>query len=177
VAAQRSIEVAIQQLEAYLRENPNAPRASTARQQLEVLMSLSVSASRPEWVKMDAIGLLEIPEWRVASVEGLTDKTRLSVEIRCDRHDGGDCWFLPFDRAPLVLVDNTGQYYPMTESERLPSSVRHRADGQAVITSGRIVNLTVAFAPLAARSVSGEIYYRNNNQAKPARFSLLLPPK
>src|SRR4029077_19134849 len=66
-AAQRSIEAAIQQLETYLRENPNGARATTARQQLAVLQSLSVSASRPEWVKMDSIGVLEIPEWRVAS--------------------------------------------------------------------------------------------------------------
>jgi hypothetical protein len=175
--AQRNIEAAIQQLEAYLRENPNGPRSATARQQLEVLRSLSISASRPEWVKMDAVGVLEIPEWRVASVELLSDKTRLSIEIRCDRDDGGDCWFLPFDRAPLVLVDNAGRYYPMIESEPLPSNVKHRTDGRAVITSGRIVTLTVDFAPLGARSVSGQIYYRDNNQAKPAVFRLLAPSK
>lgn len=32
-AAQRSIEAAIQQLEAYLRENPNGTRSTSARQQ------------------------------------------------------------------------------------------------------------------------------------------------
>lgn len=174
-AAQRNIQAAMQELEAYLRENPNGARSATARQQLEVLRSLSISASRPEWLKMDAIGLREIPEWRVASVEVFSDRTRLSIEVRCDRHDGGDCWFPPFDRAPLVLVDNGGQYYPMIEAESLPSNVKYRTDGQAVITSGRIVNLTVEFAPLTARSVSGQVYYRDNNQAKPARFSTLVP--
>jgi hypothetical protein len=173
-AAQRNIEAAIQKLESYLRDNPNGARSASARQQLEVLRNLSISASRPEWVKMDPLGLPEIPEWRVVSVEVLSDKTRASIEIRCDRHDGGDCWFRPFDRIPLVLVDDAGQYYPMIESEFLPSNIKYRTDGQAVITSGRIVNLTVEFAPLTARSVSGQIYYRDNNQAKPARFSTLV---
>jgi hypothetical protein len=172
-AAQRSIEAAIQQLETYLRENPNGARAATARQQLATLRSLSVSASRPDWVKMDTIGLLDIPEWRVASVEALAGKTRVVLEIRCDRVDGGDCHFLPFDRAPLVLVDNTGQYLPMLESTALPTTIKHRTDGQALITSGRIMNVTVDFMPLAPATVSGQIYYRDNNQARPAVFSFL----
>lgn len=170
--AQRSIEAAIQQLETYIRENPSGTRTATARQQLAVLQSLSVSASRPEWVKMDSIGVLEIPEWRVTSVDARSDRIRVVLEIRCDRQDGGECHFLPFDRVPLVLVDNTGQYCPMVESTPLPTGVKHKADGQALITSGRIVNLTVDFAPLMPGAVSGQIYYRDNNQAKPAAFSL-----
>jgi len=172
-AAQRSIEAAIQQLETYLRETPNGARTETARQQLAVLRSLSISASRPDWVKMDSVGLLDIPEWRVASVEALADKTRVVLEIRCDRGDGGDCHFLQFDRAPLVLVDNTGQYLPMLESALLPANIKRRTDGQALISSGRILNLIIDFAPLAPGSVSGLIYYRDNNQAKPAPFSFL----
>jgi len=171
-AAQRSIEAAIQQLETYLRENPNGTRVATARQQLATLQTLSVSASRPEWVKMDSIGVLEVPEWRVASVEVRPDTTHVVLEIRCGRQDGGECYFLPFDRAPLVLVDNTGQYYPMVESSPLPGNIKHKVDGQALLSSGRIVNLTVDFAPLARATVSGQIYYRDNNQAKPAVFSL-----
>lgn len=172
-AAQRSIEAAIQQLETYLRETPNGARTATARQQLAVLRSLSISASRPEWVKMDSVGLLDIPEWRVASVEVLAEKTRVVLEIRCNRGDGGDCHFLPFDRAPLVLVDNTGQYLPMLESTALPTTIKHRTDGQALITSGRIMNVTVDFVSLAPATVSGQIYYRDNNQARPAVFSFL----
>jgi hypothetical protein len=173
--AQRSIEAAIQQLESYLRENPNGTRAATARQQLEVLRNLSITASRPEWVKMDSIGILEVSEWRVASVERLADKTRISIEIRCGRQDGGDCHFLPFDRAPLVVVDNNGQYYPMVESMPFPGSVKYRTDGQAIINSGRILNLTVDFPALPPGSVSSQIYYRDNNQAKPALFRSLAP--
>lgn len=171
-AAQRSIETAIQQLEAYLHETPNGNRAASARQELAVLQNLSVAASRPEWVKMDSIGLLEIPEWRVSSVEVGQDKTKVLLEVRCDRQDGGECRFLPFDRAPLVLVDNTGQYYPMLESTPVPANVKHRTDGQALIGSGRIVSLALAFAPLVPGAISGQIYYRDNNQAKPAIFSL-----
>jgi hypothetical protein len=115
---------------------------------------------------MDSIGVLEIPEWRVASVEVRPEATHVSLEIRCDRQDGGECYFLPFDRAPLVLVDKTGQYYPMIESSPLPGNIKHKVDGQALLSSGRIVNLTVDFAPLAPATVSGQIYL-------PAAFSLL----
>ena len=172
-AAQRSLAAAIQQLEVYLRENPNGSRAATARQQLAMLQSLSVSGSRPERVKMDSIGVLEVPEWRVAFVEVRPDTTHVVLEIRCGRQDGGECYFLPFDRAPLVLVDNTGQYYPMTESQPLPSNIKHKDDGRAVFSSGRTLSLAVEFAPLASAAISGQIYYRDNNQAKPAPFSLL----
>lgn len=172
-AAQRSIEAAIQQLETYLRENPTGARAATGRQQLAVLQSLSVSAARPEWVKMDSIGVLEVPEWRVASVEVRPDTTHVVLEIRCGRQDGGECYFLSFNRAPLVLVDNTGQYYPMTESLPLPANIKHKTDGRALLSSGHIVNVAVDFAPLAPAAVSGQIYYRDNNQAKPVPFSLL----
>jgi len=172
-AAQRSIEAAIQQLETYLRENPNGTRAATARQQLAVLRNLSVSASRPEWVKMDSMGLLEIPQWRVASVEVRPDTTRVLLEIRCDRQDGGECYFLPFNRSPLVLVDNSGQYYPMLNSTPLPADIRRKNNGQALISSGRVVSLSVDFAPLAPGAVSGQIYYRDDNQARPATFSVL----
>jgi hypothetical protein len=171
--AQRSIEAAIQQLEVYLRETPNGPRSATARQQIAALRNLSVTASRPEWAKMESVGLLEIPEWRVASVEMLAEKTRVLLEIRCDRQDGGDCHFLPFARAPLVLIDNHGEYYSMLNGSPLPADIKHRADGQALISGGRIVNLTVEFAPVGPGSVSGQIYYRDNNQAKPALVSFL----
>jgi hypothetical protein len=173
LSAQRSIEAAIQQLEIYLRENPNGTRAATARQQLTVLQSVSVSASRPEWAKMDSIGVLEVPEWRVASVEVRPNTTHVLLEIRCARQDGGECHFLPFHRAPLVLVDNSGQYYPMMESAPLPGSIKYGTDGKALISSGRIVDLTVDFARRAPGAVSGQIYYRDTNEAKPAVFSQL----
>lgn len=171
-AAQRNIAAAIAQLEAYLRATPNGSRAATARQQIAVLRNLSVTASRPEWTKMDSLPLREVPEWRVASVEPLNDRTRLTIEIRCERADGGQCHFLPFDRFPLVLIDNAGQYYPMLEAVPLPSNVKHRSDGKVILSSGRVLNVTVDFAPLEPSAASGQVYYRDNNQAKPAAFSL-----
>src|SRR5260370_35674821 len=56
-AAQRSIEAAIQQLETYLREAPNGNREATARQQIAGLRDLSITASRPEWQKLDYLRL------------------------------------------------------------------------------------------------------------------------
>lgn len=172
-AAQRSIEAAIQQLEAYLRESPDGERAATARQQLVVLRSLAATASRPEWASMNRRSpLREVPEWRVASLDPRPEKTRVGVEIICKREDGGDCYFDPFDRHPLVLVDNAGRYYSMLESSDLPPDVQFRDDGRAVLSGGRMITVTVDFAPLAAGTVSGQIYYRDENQANPARFSL-----
>jgi hypothetical protein len=121
---------------------------------------------------MDSVGVLEIPEWRVESVEAGPGATRVVLEIKCGRQDGGECYFLPFDRTPLVLVDNTGQYYPMTTSAPLPANIKYKTDGRALLSSGRIVNLAVDFAPLVPGTISGQIYYRDNNQATPAPFSL-----
>jgi hypothetical protein len=108
-AAQRGIESAIQQLEAYLRESPNGGRAATARQQLEVLRSLTVTASRPEWALLGSMPLRDVPEWRVASVDAQPEKTRVAIEVACRREDGGGCYFYPFERRPLVLVDQQGR--------------------------------------------------------------------
>lgn len=171
-SAQRSIEAAIQQLEAYLRESPDGERAETARQQLAVLRGLTVTASRPEWVSMDQRRPLpEVPEWRVASLDAQAEKARATVEITCKRGDGGNCYFKPFDRYPLVLVDDAGRYYSMLESSALPSDVEVRDDGRVVLLGGRTIIVTVDFVPLTGGSISGQIYYRDENQAKPARFS------
>lgn len=172
-SAQRSIEAAIQQLEAYLRESPNGERAETARQQIAVLRNLTVTASRPEWVSMDQRRPLpEVPEWRVTSLDAQAEKARATVEITCKREDGGNCYFRPFDRYPLVLVDDAGRYYSMLESSALPSDVQVRDDRRAVLLGSRTIIVTVDFVPLAAGVVSGQIYYRDDNQARPARFSL-----
>jgi hypothetical protein len=171
-AAQRSIEAAIQQLEAYLKESPNGERAVTARQQLEVLRGLSITASRPEWVKLNTFFLSNAPDWRVASVDPQANRTRVTVEINCRREDGTDCYFDPFDRHPLVIIDNAGRFYPQLEASALSSDVKFRDDGKAVLSGGRIITLMVDFAPLSAGAVSGQVYYRENNEAQPARFSL-----
>lgn len=178
-AAQRSIESAIQQLETYLRANPEGERAATARQQLEELRALSAAASLPEWAAMDPRAYGRSPQWRITSVERQSELTRVTLEIRCPRSDGGECYFAPFDRAPLVLVDQRGRFYTMTDAGALPPDVkvtgRERAEvspGQAVLTGGRSISVTVSFAPLETGAVSVEAYYRDDNRAEPAKFSL-----
>jgi hypothetical protein len=178
-AAQRSVEAAIQELDAYLRAHPDGEHASTARQQLEALRALSVAASLPEWASMDPRAYDRASQWRITSVERQTDKTSVTVEIRCPRSDGGECYFDPFDRAPLVLVDNMGRFYPMLSAGSLPRDVRitgrERAEvlpGQAALSGGRAITITVEFAPLAGGVVSVQAYYRDGNRAEPAKFSL-----
>ncbi|HEX8290893.1 MAG TPA: hypothetical protein VF570_03995 [Pyrinomonadaceae bacterium] len=172
-AAQRDIAAAIQRLEAYLRESPEGERAATARRQLTTLRELTATAATPEWVRMGELSIREVPEWRAASVDQRPNKTRVTVEVACRREDGRDCYFRPFDRSPLVLVDNAGRLYQMLEPGTLPADVRAGdREGQVALSGGRTVTITVDFAPLAAGVLSGQLYYRDRNQAGPARFSL-----
>lgn len=171
--AQRSIEAAIQQLEAYLRAAPDGERAATARRQLDTLRNMAASAALPEWVRMRDLPLSEVPEWRVSAVEPLPDVTRVTIEIACRREDGKDCYFRPFDRSTLVLIDDSGSHDPMLDAGELPSDVRREErEGLAALSGGRTISVTVRFAPLARGAAGGQIYYRDRNEAVPARFKL-----
>jgi hypothetical protein len=173
-AAQRSIEAAIQELGTYIRESPNGDRAETARQQIAALRSLTITASRPEWATMDhEVPSRDVPEWRVSSFRILTDRTTVTIEIRCKREDGEDCQFLPFQRHPLVLIDNAGRFYPMLEAAPLSPEIRFSDTGKVLLAGGRILPLLVDFAPLAPEAISGQIQYRDRNTTNPARFSAL----
>lgn len=173
-AAQRSIEAAIQQLEIYLREHPNGTRAATARQQIDVLRDLTITASRPEWATMDhMLHMLDTPDWRVSSISRLADRTRVTIEIWCKRRDGEDCRFVAFSNHPLVLVDNAGKFYPMLEATPLASDTRFTDTGKVLLSGGRVLSLSVDFAPLAPQAASGQLQYRDSNTADPARFSVL----
>jgi hypothetical protein len=124
-------------------------------------------------VLLGSMPLRDVAEWRVASVDAQPEKTRVIVEISCRREDGGSCYFYPFERRPLVLVDQQGRFYSMLESSEPPLDVRHRDQEDKVsISGGRTIMVTVDFAPLAAGVVSGQVYYRDSNQAQPARFAL-----
>jgi|SRR5215213_198217 len=174
-AAQRDIEAAIQRLEAYLKESPDGVHSSTARRQLTVLRELSQAASRPGPVPMGRPTLREVTEWRVSAVDPQADRTRVTIEVACRRDDGGDCFFRPFDSSPLVLVDGSGRYHPMLKVGSMPEGVRHRdrSDDRVVLSGGRAISIVVDFAPLIEGAISGQIYYRDDNQAQPARFSLI----
>jgi len=175
-AAQRNIEAAIAQLEKYLQESPNSKHAPAARQQLAALRSLSLTQSQPEWVTMRALALPDVPVWRVSGVEQPSDRTRVMIEVKCGRNDGGDCNLRPFDKFPLVLIDSDGELYPMLEACALPGDLRFARDGQVLFSSGRTLNLTVDFAPLRAAATGGQIQYRDANEAQPAKFSLVRKP-
>lgn len=172
-AAQRNIEAAINQLEKYLRESPNGGHAPAARQQLAALRSLSITRSQPEWVPMRALALPDVPLWRVASIEQLSDRTRATLEIKCARGDGGDCNFRTFAGSPLVLLDGAGELYPMLEAGALPRDLRFALDGQVLLSAGRTLTLTVDFAPLSSSATHGQIQFRDANEAQPAKFSLI----
>jgi hypothetical protein len=145
----------------------------TARQQLDALRNMAASAALPEWVRMRNLPLSEVPEWRVASVEALPDATRVVIEIACRRGNGKECHFHPFDRSPLVLIDAAGRHQPMLDGGELPADVRREdREGLAAIGDGRTVAMTVVFAPLARGATGGQVYYRDRNEAVPARFRL-----
>jgi hypothetical protein len=173
-AAQRNIEAAINQLEKSLRDAPNGSHAPAARQQLAGLRSLSITRSQPEWVLMRTLPLPEVPMWRVVGVEELPDRTRVIIEVKCGRDDGGDCNFRKFD--PLVLVDAGGELYPMIEAHALPRDIRFARDGQVLLEAGRTLGITVDFAPLRASASGGQLQFRNGNEAIPAKFSLIRKP-
>lgn len=178
-SAQRSLEAAIQQLEEYLRLNPNGERAESARQQLQVLRSLTLSASKPEWVRL-YLGAGVSSDWRISSVDPQPDKTHVTIEITCPSDFNGDCGFNAFDQSPLVLLDDNGRYYPMLEVGQIPDGVR-RVDGYPFVQyrfqPGRVLSVTVEFAPLARGTVSGQVRYRDRNPATPAKFSLIRQKK
>ncbi len=174
--AQRSIESAIQQLEAYLRAHPDGKRAESARQQLQVLQSLTATAAKPEWTRL-FLGAAVMSDWRVASVDPQPDKMRVTLEIRCAQDFNGECGFPAFDGTnPLVLLDTAGRYYPMLEAGDMPESVRRTGDSQGAqyrFQPGRTITVEVIFAPLTRGSVSGQVQYRERNPAIPAKFSLV----
>jgi len=170
-AAQGNLEAAIQQLEKYLRQNPNGPHAPTARQQLSTLRSLSVTELKPEWVPMRSLPLPEVPLWRIGNVEQLTDRTRVVLEVKC-ASEREDCALKPFPKYPLILLAE-GDLYPMLEAGPLPADIRYARDGNALLSAGRAVSLNIDFAPLRP-SVSGvQVQFRDANEAVPAKFSLI----
>lgn len=176
-AAQRNVESAIAQLEAYIRESPTGEYAQTARQQLQVLKNLTVTAAKPLWV-----GLARDIGWRIASVEAQPNRTRVLVEVKNASEDSENA-FVSFDTWPLVLIDNNGEYYPMLGSSGPPVGVKvqkyHRfstaPEGALlwVIQGERVIAVTVDFAPLSKEAASVQIQYRDANQAQPAKFSIV----
>lgn len=173
-AAQRNVEAAIQQLEKYLRRSPNGPHAPTARQQLAALRSLSVTELKPEWVPMRSLPLPDVPLWRVGDVEQLADRTRIVLEVKCTS-EREDCSLKTFEKHPLILLAE-GEVYPMLETGPLPADMRYARDGRALLSASRTVSVIVNFAPLQPSVAGGRVQFRDDNDAAPAKFSLIRKP-
>jgi hypothetical protein len=176
-AAQRNIESAIAQLEAYLQSSPRGEHAQLARQQLLVLKNLSVTPGKPHWV-----ALLGGIVWRIASVEAQPNRTRVLIEVKNTDEMSEDA-FVSFNTAPLVMIDNNGEYYPMISSSPPPVGVKvvdrwrlHFVSRGAlfwVLQGNRVITVPVEFAPLSGSAASVKILYRDGNRAEPAGFSLM----
>jgi hypothetical protein len=172
-SAQRNIETAINQLEKYLRETPDGSHAPTARQQLAALRSLSVTQLKPEWAPMRSLSLPDVPLWRVGRVEQFVDRTRIVLEMKC-ASEREDCSLKPFQKYPLILLA-AGDLYPMLEAGPLPTDIRYARDGTALLAAGRTVSVIVDFAPLQPVA-GGRVQFRDDNDATPAKFSLIRKP-
>lgn len=171
--AQRKIQTSIADLEAYLKESPPGEHAQAARQQLEVLRGLAITYMPKNWIT-----LYNDIEWRITSVGRQPDKTRLTIQVRNTQSDG-EYYFYAFDTSPLILLDSNGEYYPMLYSSPAPQGIKVVRDiyseprlNQWYIQGGRTISITVDFAPLGPGVASGQVQYRDNNKATPARFSL-----
>ena len=171
--AQRNIESAINALEKYLRESSNGSHAPAARQQLEALRNLTITQLQPEWVPMRALALPDVPLWRVTNVQQLPDRTRIVLEMKC-ASEREDCSLKPFRKYPLILLA-AGDLYPMLEAGPLPTDIRYARDGTALLAAGRMVSVIVDFAPLQPVA-GGRVQFRDDNDATPAKFSLIRRP-
>lgn len=172
-AAQRNIETAVANLKAYLEASPSGTRSVSARQQLQVLQGLTITSVKPDWVELHAR-----VDWRVASVDPEPDKTRLIIEIK-NRDNQEENFFPSFDSWPLAMIDSNGEFYPMLNTSSAPTGIKvapypYNLERATVwyLQGGRTISLAVDFAPLAKGVVSGQVQYKNDNKAEPAKFSL-----
>ena len=181
--AQRNLTTAIANLEAYLQENPNGKDAPVARIQLKGLKNLMTSMMKiqavmffqPGYDNQNSPGYNEI-EWYVETVDRQEDKTRITLVIT-NRNDKEERTFWGFDKSPLILVDNKGNFYSMQSAPDCPESVKkiriNDNRDQWVLEGGRTIRITVDFAPFAPESISGKVMWKDANNAEPAAFSLL----
>jgi len=183
-AAQRNIFTAVNLLEAYIRENPNGKNAAVARTQLTMLKDLGPSSPVIAPVFMaEAYGYTRTIEWNVVSVATKQAQTVVTLKIRnLDANEPRRIY--AFDRHPLVMLDNKGEFYPMLKAPAVPPGVRVVKESDKnmwIFQPQRVLTLHVVFARLAPDATGGQILYKDNEQGtKPAQFSLVnedQPPK
>lgn len=177
-SAQRGIETAIAELEAFIKNAAvSDKRLETAKLQLGALKELRAQAASPVWTKMTALGELT---WRVALVEPQSEATHFVIEVR-NNSERRSC-FAPFDKFPLALTDNKGQSNPMLSSSSAPKGVSIEMDPFSTprgaerwcLQPRQVIATEVNFAPLDKGVVSGQINYREGALAsEAAKFSLI----
>lgn len=184
--AQRNINQAIFNLEAFLKASPNSKDAPAARIQLKGLQNLAVSQMSIEPVDMSTgkstgsyMGITRgDTEWYVETVERQEERTRVTLLIR-NKNEQEERAMYALDSSPLILIDNKGEYYPVIEKPVPPEGIREETSSGGsypprwILQGGRAIRVDVFFAPLAPGAVGGKILYKDGNVAVPAKFSLL----
>ena len=169
---QRHIYAAIADLQAYVKDNPTGKDARTASLQLKGLEALNSYASQASFVDLSSWGA----SWRILTVDQQADVTHITFEIK-NTSDTATATFQAFDKFPLVLVDNAGQYYPSGDIGDLPAGLMTGKDQYSqpswFLHGGQTVTVTVDFPPLQPGATGGQVLYKDNSSAAPAKFSLL----
>lgn len=176
--AQRNIETALAALESFINKTSSDDlRRQTAIEQVRMLREIRIVPQSNQWtVLMNEYPPLPSIEWRIASVDTQSERTRVNLEIRNGSNNKEQC-FQVFDENPLVLVDNRGLATPMLNAGRKPEMVRSVNEFGTTkwcLKENQLITMTVDFAPLATNITSGHINYSKSNagKAQAAKFSL-----
>jgi hypothetical protein len=186
--AQRNITSAITNLEQFVHDSPTAKEVPVALVQLNSLRGIRATATAVIPVRLNG-GIAYATadnsgvEWSVLNVSKQPDKTVVTLSLH-NILDNGTSAFFAFDRNPLALIDNQGQYYSMLAvASALPAGVgKARQGGNAdnshylwTLQGGQTIQLTVEFEALSAAATGGKVLYKDDNRSEPAVFSLLNP--
>jgi hypothetical protein len=179
---QRGITTLIASMEGFLHDHPNSKQAPIVRIQLNSLKSLQTSAAAVIPVPLNSCRARRSDghdnEWAVTSVVRESDKTIVTLTVHNTLPNDANA-FYAFDRNPLAIVDNKGQFYKMlaVTSEAPAGVVKSQIDGFYAWTlqAGQTIQVTVEFDPIPAGVTGGKVIYKGQNYGDPAVFSLLNP--
>jgi hypothetical protein len=174
--AQHNVSTAVNLLEAYIRENPNAADVAAAKAQLSNLKGASPFSAV---VSPVALGSREEGlEWWVTSVDAQPERTVVTLKIM-NTHKIQEIGMYAFDTQPLAMFDNQWAFYPMQQAPAVPAGVRVQPWGQSRtmwwIQPQRVLTLEVVFAPLAPHATGGRLLYLRapiGSSTTPAEFAV-----
>jgi hypothetical protein len=178
--AQRNIEEAIANLDAYIRQSADGKYATLAAGQLAALTNLKLSSTPPEPVYLANFN--QKVQWYIQKIERTKDSTLVTFKI-INLSPDQDCQFRAFNASPLVIVGDDREIYMMTKRPiKLPNAVRtttHNIVGGAtndqfwVFQGGRTLTIEVEFERLPDSVLSGRVQYLSPVAGVvPAKFSL-----